>query len=199
MKRMKYINIPEDRITLAVPPKCGSSSVYASLQKHFSVPGEAGPRQLVNCQRVRLLKADLVPHRHKIVFVLRHPLDRFRSLWRNKCRDGGKLAAAADVLYGMSPEELFEFIQEYGNHHWTRQASMADTMPFGAEIEFVPLERLSIWWADNTEYPPLEVRNETIDPLNPVISDELEAKILDWYADDLRMWCTTSKQENRHD
>lgn len=197
MKRMKYINLPSLALTLAVPPKCGSSSVYASLQEYYGVDGPEGPSTLADCNQVRLLKANLIPPTGRIVFVTRHPLDRFRSLWRNKCRDGGKIAGAASALVGLSPEELFAFILEYGNHHWRHQAAMADDMPFGIRIEFVPIERLSIWWEQNMpEYPALEVRNETADPFDPEISAALEADILEYYADDVRLHEIAREQDN---
>lgn len=183
MKTMKYINLQDRGLVLAVPPKCGSSSVYTSLQTHFNVPN------LAHARGVRLLKSKLVwPDAH-VVFVLRDPIDRFKSLWRNKCRDGGKVMGADRALVGLTPSELLEFIKAYGNHHWTPLTEMLDALPVGIDVEFVRLNDLDDWWrAHMSEYPPLLRRNVTAQNHMPVLGPSIEMAVRKHYAKDVALW-----------
>jgi len=51
---------------------------------------------------------------------VRHPVERFRSLWRDKCRDGD---VNMPMLNGWDPSTLIEHITQYptGNGHWMPQ------------------------------------------------------------------------------
>lgn len=51
---------------------------------------------------------------------VREPVDRFASLWRNKCRDTKNTPS----LFGKTPDELMDHIEANpeGNSHWFRQS-----------------------------------------------------------------------------
>ena len=176
---MKFVNVPAWDITFGVPPKCGSSSVHAALQEAF------GCENLVYCDNVRLLKTP--PEGAPLVFVVRHPLDRFKSLWKNKCRDNGKLAGHGTNLFGLTPAELFDYISGHHNHHWTPQSELLGILATSMYTDIVALEDLTQYCVDNVPYmPPVSVYNKT----NGVVelSVALEQEITDYYADDVTLY-----------
>ena len=129
---MKFIKMHEFDCTLGVPPKCGSSAVHACLQERYGVDS------LTNCKDVGLVKHELVSGR--VIFVVRNPIDRFDSLWRNKCRDGGKLLG--HDIDGMTPAELFGYIKQNDNHHWTPQHTLLGDLESRCPVTLVPLDGL---------------------------------------------------------
>lgn len=181
---MRHIWLPTESRVLSVPPKCGSSAVYFALEASFTRPLADSPDD------VQIFKAKLIPKDALVTFVVRHPIDRFRSLWRNKCRDGGRLKGFGSGLKGLSPEKLFELIQHADNHHWIRQAELYREIPYThSPPEIVRLENLSNWWAENLpHFAPLVPKNTTGEIDTPYLSLELRAALDEWYAEDTAMW-----------
>ena len=171
---MKFLHVKPWNLTIGAPPKCGSSSIHAALQREF------GCANLVDCPEVNLVKRALVTG--DVVFIVRYPLRRFKSLWRNKCRDKGKLAGHDGKLYGLTPDVLFDYVVAHDNHHWTPQAELLGDL----KATLVPLENLNEWWAHAT---PTKQRfgmltwNATVGDVP--MSDELKRNVLEYYADDL--------------
>ena len=177
---MKCLNVPEWNVTIAAAPKCGSSSVRFALAEAFGVDDV---ERLVYCPNVRLLSPELVTG--KTLFVTRHPIDRWESCWRNKCRDGGKLSNIDADVHGMTPEEFFEFQETVDNHHWTPLSKMRKDIR--GHILDVPLEDLDVAWAALLpQAPKLQKYNQTegVCPLTPGLMD----KLMDRYADDLDLY-----------
>ena len=116
----------------------------------------------------------------EIYFVVRNPLDRFKSLWRSKCRDAANIKNYS--VCGMKPNELMEHILE-GNRdvHWTHQLTLLD----GLEVNLIPLELLDSWW-QQCGYGELERTNITEGEVE--IDDELREQILTFYADDVELY-----------
>jgi len=176
---MKFVNVPAWDITFGVPPKCGSSSVNAALQEAF------GCENLVYCDDVRLLKTP--PIAGRLIFVVRHPLDRFKSLWKNKCRDNGKLAGHGTNLFGLTPAELFDYIRARRNSHWTPQSELLGTLATTRYTDIVPLEDFAPYCTYNIPMmPALPVRNKTHGVVD--LAPWLEREILDYYADDVELY-----------
>jgi len=109
-----------------------------------------------------------VPH----YLAVRHPVDRFKSLWRNKCRDRD---GSPWQVYGMTPDELMDYIEIQEDHHWRMQVKNltdhTEPMPMPDLLEMIGAT------ARINKSGRLEK-----DPDVPV------DRVLDYYADDLRIW-----------
>ena len=155
--------IPEWNITIAAPPKCGSSSLKQFFYMH-------------EMNSVRMIEHNEVNRNSNVFFVVRNPEDRFASLWKSKCRDNAPILDKR--VYGMSPNELVKHIID-GNSdvHWTPQIKILGNI----EAKLIPLEKLNEWWA-NRGYGDLGRFNKTEGDV------ELGADILEWikehYAED---------------
>lgn len=152
-------------------PKCGSGSIRAAVEAE----GHDWWK-----------RADPYAHKNR-VFIVRHPLDRFESLWRNKARDGGRLSRGGgrgmhDVL-GMTPRELFEYSKLNPNHHWTPQSVLRADVP----CLVVRLEEVGMWWdglAQTTKpYPKVNPTQGKVP-----IDEKLRKEILTYYDADVQLW-----------
>lgn len=135
---MNWLTDKERRIAFGVPPKNG----YQSIRKVLN--GQSGP------VRIPLNRLKHFPRK---VFVVRHPVERFMSLYRNKCRDGER---GLHLDHIASPRALFEHIQTAPpDDHWARQVDLL--APFHGKAELVQLDRMADWWRDNMpgEFPHL--------------------------------------------
>jgi len=164
-KPVKWLRTDTWDIAFGIPPKCGSSSVRAAIvslgKEYWPTPPTAVGRR---------------------VFVVRDPIKRFKSLWKNKCRDGGKIrnkkGKEDHPIAGMTPEELFEYIQEHANYHWTPQHLLLGRV----EAEIVRIEDMPKWWAENIgegEYPTTNITKGDIE-----LSPELEEQLREYYGGD---------------
>lgn len=115
-----WVNLQQFDITYGVPPKNASSSFFEALRRHYDLKRTKGV-QFVDNPHVCKSPIPL----YEAFFVVRHPLDRFESLWRSKCRDGHGTIGGHPVR-GLTPEELFAYIQEHpeDDPHWRRQTSL---------------------------------------------------------------------------
>ncbi len=157
-----WFHVPRWNITIAAPPKGGSSSL-----KQFMWINE--------------IECSYIPHNQVkgiSFFVIRDPVSRFCSLWRSKCRDHGNIRHK-HILYGMSPSELMDYIKSDAKDvHWTPQVKLIGTL---API-LIPLEQLNSWWSESG-YGKLQAFNTTegsvdIDP----------KRIVDFYAKDMELY-----------
>ena len=114
-------------------------------------------------------------------FVVRHPLDRFCSLWRGKCRDKGR-SRHRDTIKEMSPTELMDYVETgIKDVHWTPQVDLLNEH----EADLIPLEMLGFWWKQSG-LGSLGNFNTTDGDVE--ISDELKERILTYYAEDLELY-----------
>lgn len=159
--------VPDWNITIAAPPKAGSSSL-----KKFFYESEM--------DNVKMVPRYQVNPNSEIFFVVRNPLDRFISLWRGKCRDKDNIKDRR--VYGMEPNQLMDHI-EAGNRdvHWAFQITLLD----GLDANLIRLENLNNWFTD-CEYGELPKFNTTDGDVE--IDDGLKKRILTHYADDLALY-----------
>lgn len=108
-----------------------------------------------------------IPH----YLAVRHPLDRFKSLWRNKCRDR---VGHPKEIYGLSPDELMDFIERNSNSHWMSQSMYVTTKTIPVRHS-VLLDRMGSEKVNKTE-------SRDDDPEFPV------DRVLRHYAADLKLW-----------
>ena len=101
---------------------------------------------------------------------VRHPINRFTSLWGNKCRDRRGFPRE---LWGMTPDELMDYIETHEDRHWRRQSNYAtkNTTPIHHDEL---LQKIGVTSVLNAT----RIGNEDV-PIR---------RILDHYADDLRLW-----------
>lgn len=162
---MNWLTDKSRKIAFGVPFKNG----YTSVKKVLN-----GPRGAVRIQ------PNHMKHFTRKVFIVRHPLDRFLSLWRNKCRDCGSGVG----VEGFTQEELFARIQNgTPDEHWIRQVEMLGKHRKDAEL--VRLESLPEWWWKNMQ---AEFAHENKSDNYDEISDELRSQVLDHYADDIGLY-----------
>jgi len=104
--------------------KAGSQTLLKSILHEFNIPdpGMGQRRAVVHHRLVKTGKvlATPQPEKEAIQFV-RHPIDRFDSLWRWGCRDHNQGIPSA--LWDAGPNELLWHIWEnlYDNVHWCPQ------------------------------------------------------------------------------
>ena len=169
--------IREWDMVVGVCPKCGSGSIRAAIDAegleywHRADPMEVSRR----------------------VFVVRHPLDRFESLWRNKCRDGGLVRVGKKIapgtfhqLDGLTPRELFEYSLKNPNHHWTPQIVLHGQVA-QRECRIVRIEDMNTFWhklPDSTH--PFPQHNRTHGKVE--YDMELMDEVLNYYEDDYILW-----------
>lgn len=153
--------------TIFAPPKCGSTAIKQFIYMH-----ELDDRVL--SLRQNKVVGDLY-------FVIRDPLSRFCSLWKNKCRDEAYIGDAWPIA-GMSPTELMDYIESgVKNVHWTPQYKMMGSLtPI-----LIPLELFGFWWKQSG-LGELGVFNSTEGEVD--IDDELKERILAHFAKDLELY-----------
>lgn len=129
------------------------------------------------------IQCSYIPHsqvKGQAFFVVRHPVDRFCSLWRSKCRDEASIANIN--VHGMSPQELMSHIENGATDvHWTPQVELIKNL----NPTLIPLESLNWWW-HQSGLGSLGVFNATEGEIE--MSDDLKQRILTFYADDLKLY-----------
>ena len=187
-----WYELPDWNITIGAPLKCGSTTI-----KHFIFINDV-PFYHVTHSQVR----------GDVYFVVRHPVDRFMSLWRQKCRDDSQYIQWGapingepkigkpnysrktwDILSNATPEELMDYIEaENSEPQWTPQTKILGKL----DATCIPLENLSDWWTDRG-YGDLESARINSTSGTEVLSDDLTQRILTFYAKDVELY-NKSKQ-----
>ena len=161
--------VPDWNLTIAAPPKAGSSSL-----KKFFYESEM--------DNVTMIPHHEVNPNSEIYFVVRDPLTRFESLWRGKCRDRDNISDRR--VYGMQPKQLMEHILAgQRDIHWTLQTTLLYQL--GSNATLIPLDMLGWWWKQS-KLGKLEKFNTTDGEMD--MDDELREQILTFYADDLTLY-----------
>lgn len=106
-----------DGVWLCAPPKCGGTALYRKLLRITCEDVRATFSEATNLTEFYSPQAISRP----AFLAVRDPVDRFMSLWRDKCRDGD---ANLPFLRDLSPDELMTRIEcdWYGDAHWAPQA-----------------------------------------------------------------------------
>lgn len=101
-------------VFLCAPPKCGGTALYCAA---LGIDPSLGRHVFSTAQN--LIEFYEEPGQPAFMAV-RDPIDRFGSLWRDKCRDGDE---NMPELYGLTPESLMDLIERepHGNDHWMPQ------------------------------------------------------------------------------
>lgn len=156
---------------ICLPPKCGGTGLY---RKAFPVPEEISDREVFS----HVMKHATFMPRHVVggfrlaVLGVRDPVERFKSLWRDKCRDGDE---NMPYLSGLSPTLLLEYIEGrmYADSHWAPQSHY-----YTPNAIVVPHATLLAWFGVRI-VNMTEIRED--DPSFPV------SDILRLYAEDVKL------------
>ena len=109
-RRFGWFYFQKENISIGLALKCGTASI-----KQFVWMNEAADN--ITSIEPREITGDAY-------FVVRHPLDRFCSLWKSKCRDN-QSSAYKETLADMSPVELMDHIEAGARDpHWTPQGKV---------------------------------------------------------------------------
>lgn len=114
--------MPKPGILVCVPPKCGGTSYYRAA---FDVPADVPTRKVwkyVRDLNALMTNAEAARAEGQKFLVMRDPIARFISLWRDKCRNGDEHMPG---LAGLTPDQLMDRIEAdpYGDAHWTPQST----------------------------------------------------------------------------
>jgi hypothetical protein len=168
---MKYdrnwVYLIDHDVYIGVAPKCGTSSVNAALE---------------NIPHRRCWRDEKILGRK--VWIVRDPVKRFISLWRNKCRDKGKLRRPNKApLWGWSIDQLLDFLEltDESNGHWDSQVSQLGDN----EAELIPLPYLSEWW-ESEGLGEIEKKNATSGDVE--LTEKQLERICKLYREDRRLY-----------
>lgn len=169
--------IPDFDVTVGIAPKCGSSSWYALLRDNEYLYYKA-PQPSEDS-----------------VFVVRHPIERFISLWKNKCRNGSRISIVDyDDPYwaaGWSIDDLLDVMEtKLFNHHWWPQSDYEK----GLSKKLIPLEEFSDW-AEKTGFGKLPHRNKTEGTVE--LTDEQYRRVSAYYIDDIKLYERAVREYNK--
>lgn len=117
------------RVYACVPAKCGSQSLKLAAFGYNRL------KQILDERRRRLRNGgfdigpftpwEVAKFQGRKILGVREPVDRFGSLWRDKCLNVGKTHhRIARVVGGMKPAELIEYIARapFFDSHWFPQS-----------------------------------------------------------------------------
>jgi hypothetical protein len=178
-----WVELKQFDVCYGIMPKNGSSSFYEALRRHYQLPRAMtkGVHIVDACEHLRYVAQ---PSTNKARFVVRHPLDRFESLWRSKCRDGHGTIGGHPIR-GMSPEQLFSYIKDNDDPHWRSQHPYVTTLD--VEPTLVPLENFDEQFRLDTGIG-LWRMNPTKELGGDYFSMELLTDVLDHYEMDMHVY-----------
>lgn len=170
----RWLLVEPLNLCILVMPKCGALTVYGAIEKKLTGKIPSNPARIAednpnDCsfvwQQEFLKRVDI-----EKICVTRDPVDRFKSLWKNKCRD--KTNGVPEELWGITPTRLYEHIKKdiYSNPHWSPQCDWEG----GIADSLVPIERFEQWWGEEVKH-----WNATLGPVD--VDDDA---IRDLYAGD---------------
>jgi hypothetical protein len=169
---IQYWYIHKWNLYLGVPPKCGCTSVALTLRT----------TGITNTP----VRAPAIPDGAQVVFVVRHPLDRFKSSWRFFCVPGGdKYHGTGRKLHGLTPDEMWLHMLKTPDRHWTPQSDLLEDLRGRCNVTIIRLDDLTTWWEARSKIP-LETVNQTRGRVPS--SYDLERRILEWYDDDIKLY-----------
>lgn len=147
-------------------PKCAGTSILASLYDRRNLTVEQLHDQV---RQIPHARRPYDPEKPAFA-VVRHPIYRFESTWRNKVykphRPDTVLLKTRGVKKGMSLED---FAKEFIAHGklWadTHVAHQTSYLPMGnlKNVTLVPFAQLQRWWAEDMEsfYGPIPHKNKS--------------------------------------
>lgn len=186
----KWVEVFDWDTAICVPPKCGTRSLYHALEAEFPMHGTLERQSISKItgampDKLILYRPEQVQASRRI-FVSRDPVARFKSLYKQKVLGKGRVTRTLnDAVWRIeSPEELFEFIQQYENQHWQPQ----HLYEAGIATELWTTESFTHRWnaLPNTTQP-MQPHNQT-GSSTLALSPQLELDIRRYYAEDVALY-----------
>jgi hypothetical protein len=185
-----WVYIPEFNLAICAPPKCASRSLLYTLAKRYYPDvtyQSARPSEYKKKDRYYFYMHSLgvQPHWRRLA-IIRHPVDRFISLWAHHCRDGTP-GIPRHLRGKASMNDLLDYIQIHDNAHWKPQADIIedrfkDTLYTTVEKASYTITLLT------TGRLKLEHENKTKDKKGIIIPDDIMLRIQDYYSRDFDMF-----------
>ena len=185
-----WVCVPEWKLAVAAPPKCGSRSVLITIVKYFypgSVDENVRPSEYKKkTQFYRYVKSPSFCGNWQKMAIIRNPIDRFASLWSHHCRDGIP-GIPLHLRNNATQYELLDFIRSNlgADPHW---ACQSDIIGKHSDITFCRLDQASKCWDRMTPdtVPALDHVNQTAS--KATISDEIKNQLKQIYSEDFLLW-----------
>jgi hypothetical protein len=167
---------PRWNIALGAAAKCGSTTL-ARLVADNDICKAADPRL------VRVGRSD-VPKGLETVAVIRHPVDRFASLYANIQQRHRSRNNYYAQFEGLGPSAVLDRIIECGieNEFHTQRQCLA----LGEYATGVRLEAFGRWFA--ARFPDAVPPQHLNESRQVDIDDRTAERVLSWYARDFKLW-----------
>lgn len=169
-----------DGTLVCVPAKCGLTSYQRLVLKRDTGNGEghAGDRFYAHLERQGIgpyTTEQAKEMDYPKMLAVRDPVDRFRSLWQDKCQQNTPPPVIRH-LKGMMPNQLMDHIEAHpdANGHWARQSGY-----WFEGVEVVRYDRL----LDRLGYPQIHHNASQRTSVRMPIQ-----RILAHYRDDARLY-----------
>ena len=185
------------QLCIGVAPKCGTRTLYQGLLDNFPNDGarlDKSLEMLFNSAIIDVLRpGEVAQLALPKIWIVRHPWERFKSLWRDKCRDQGAVEMShrwGRKMAKMDPRQLYNFIKMAcnDNEHWTPQCRLMGLIGrpmVEPGVTLVRTESLSEWWPWGT----LKHENRTEDEDGYNWTDKtLQEHVERLYKADLQLW-----------
>lgn len=183
MRREYWVYLPSFELSICAPPKCGSRALLYALVNHFYGPvdyQEVRPSEW--CGQLEHFSFMTSPRNGEKVAFVRHPLDRFKSLYAHHCRDG--YPGVPHEYRGGSVERLIKLISIRPNAdpHWATQKSVIGDL---AGVNLVSISYAAIWLKNRTGIDMAVVNKTAAGAID--INEDQEQRILAHYAEDMEL------------
>lgn len=172
-----WFHLPKEKVAILAAPKCGTSALARAVHQHVLKGKQAHHPDKVNWKlRAEGLvsRADKVPEDYRLYQIVRYPISRFESLWRQQWREKG-----------WQPEGLVKKILAgpMADMHWIRQVDYQegrDVTPVAQEWAIEFLTALGVGWYPDKPH----LRNATSGEVPPYN----KAPLYDHYEADFDLW-----------
>ena len=122
MNTLMWYTVPEWNMSIHCSAKAGSQTLLKAILKHYRItdPG-FGRRRAEIHYRFPWMASEIPPPHYRAVQFVRGPVQRFKSLWKDKVRGHGQ--GIPSHLWDSSPDELLDNVEKhlYENVHWCPQ------------------------------------------------------------------------------
>jgi hypothetical protein len=173
-----WLNIHPLSLSVCVPFKNGTTSMGKAIRTYLQLPEDKRIRRWKVADYTDKLDRTDAPQYPTAVLIVRHPEERFMSLWKNKCRDR---MSGGFGIEGLTPEGLITAIQLQRDNHWVPQDEFRD----GARCQKATIEVFARFWEEYTgqKFPHLYASEGSIG-----LSEETRNQLRVIYAKDYELW-----------
>lgn len=150
--------VPGTDLFVCAPAKCASMSLRKSLFGHARLTDALNYIQQAGLHCGPYSPWEVATMRGQKFLAVREPVDRFGSLWRDKC---GRKSKSFMSMYGKTPNELMDAVESFpfGESHWLPINFYAvpgtEVVPYDRLISKVELPLVTTNTTDKTKSPAM--------------------------------------------